>query len=576
LICRWFRLDPAARAGKLTKKASGDAADSKSGASVSLASLFVARAAKLPPRQGRARATRGIRVRMRDGVMLETIVFEPRLPGRYPTLLTRLPYGTRAFQVVGEAYAERGYNVVVQACRGTDRSEGQFDPLTHEREDGLDTLAWIKTQPWYDGRLGTYGASYLGYAQWAISDALPKQSAMAVKISSAEFKSIVFPGGAFHLGLWLGWLQIIEMLRKPPFMAGRRIARGIIEQRTLKASMQLPLIDADRRAVGHDVPFWKRWVTAAVGSDSFWEPLDHTHRIGPRTPPTSFLSGWYDFMLDQLLRDYETLVEAGGKPWLTIGPWWHVSPELQLRGITDTLTWMDAKLLDSPRDLPGKPVRLYVSGADEWRDYDAYPPATPMVEIWHLQAEKTLAQHPPAATPPDHYLYDPHDPTPNVGGAMFAFVGAGPQDQAELEKRNDVLVYTSAPLTSPLTIIGNVRAMIYMRPSLPNADLFVKLCDVDEAGRSINICDGIVRRTASTAGIWRLNFKLHATAHLFRAGHRLRLIVAGGAHPRFARNTGTDEPLATATTLRTVDVEIFHDPEHPSAIHLPVHVEPNA
>ncbi len=156
---------------------------------------------------------------------------------------------------------------------------------------------------------------------------------------------------------------------------------------------------------------------------------------------------------------------------------------------------------------------------------------------------------------------------------MFAFAGAGPQDQAALEARSDVLVYTSEPLAAPLTIIGSVRAVIYMRASLPHADLFVKLCDVDGTGRSINICDGIIRKSATEAGTWRLNFKLHATAHRFDAGHRLRLLVAGGAHPRFARNTGTDEPLGTATTLRTVDVEIFHDPEHPSAIHLPVYAE---
>ncbi len=351
--------------GNLAKsKASSDAADiSIRHDGMSLASLFLARAAKLPRRLYRARANRNVRVRMRDGVMLETIVFEPRRAGRYPTLLTRLPYGTRAFQAAGEVYAERGYNVVVQACRGTSASEGQFDPLTHERDDGLDTLTWIKAQPWFDGRLGTFGASYLGYAQWAISDALPKQSAMSVKISSAEFKSVVFPGGAFHLGLWLGWLQIIELLRRPPFMFGRRISRGLIEQRTLKASMQLPLNDADRRTVGHDVPFWKHWVNTAIGNDPFWEPLDHTHRLGARTPPTSFVSGWYDFMLDQLLRDYETLVEAGGKPRLTIGPWWHVSPELQLLGMTDTLTWMNAKLRDDPSGLREKPVRLFVSAA---------------------------------------------------------------------------------------------------------------------------------------------------------------------------------------------------------------------
>lgn len=539
---------------------------------MSLASFMLARAAKLPRRRSRARRQRHLRIPMRDGVHLAAELHTPDKAGSYPTLLIRIPYGLRGFSVAATVYAERGYNVVIEACRGTDASEGDFDPLTHERDDGLDTISWIKAQPWFDGRLGTTGASYLGYAQWAISDALPKQSAMAVKISSAEFKSVVFPGGAFHLGLWLSWMQIITLLRKPPFRLARKLASGWIEKRTLAASMQLPLIDADRRATGHEVPFWRRWVAGAIGNDSFWLPLDHTHRLGARTPPTTFVSGWYDFMLDELLRDYETLAIAGGAPRLTVGPWWHVSPELQFLGLRDTLEWMNAKLLGDESGLRSRPVRLYITGAGEWHDFDAYPPGAPDIEIWSLHEGRLLAPRQAAATPPDHFLYDPRDPTPNIGGAIFAFTGAGPVDQVDLESRNDVLLYTSEPLLAPLTIIGSVRAVIYIRTSLPDADLFVRLNDVDETGRSINICDGILRRTgADTGDVRRLNFKLHATAHRFGAGHRLRLVVAGGAHPRYARNTGTNEPFGIATTLRTVDFDIFHDLEHPSAIHLPVY-----
>ena len=148
-------------------------------------------------------------------------------------------------------------------------------------------------------------------------------------------------------------------------------------------------------------------------------------------------------------------------------------------------------------------------------------------------------------------------------------------DQAPLEKRNDVLVYTSEPLFNDITVIGNVRATIYARASLPEADLFVKLCDVDEAGKSINICDGLVRKTAGDPAepddIWKLKIRLHATAHTFKRDHRLRLIVASGAHPRYARNYGTAENFGTATRLVPVDLEIFHDHDHPSAISLPVH-----
>jgi putative CocE/NonD family hydrolase len=220
-------------------------------------------------------------------------------------------------------------------------------------------------------------------------------------------------------------------------------------------------------------------------------------------------------------------------------------------------------------------VRIHIGGRDEWHSFAAFPPGLPDMQLWHLHPEGVLSQRPVKASAPDRYRYDPRQPTPNVGGALFAFTGAGPVNQRELEARNDVLVYTSEPLFSDVTIIGNVQAMIYARASLPNADLFVKLCDVDEKGQSINVCDGIVRKTSADPAvpddIWRIDLRLHATAHTFRRDHRLRLIVASGAHPRYARNTGTDEPFGTATTLTPVEMEIFHDPAHPSVIHLPVH-----
>jgi putative CocE/NonD family hydrolase len=338
--------------------------------------------------------------------------------------------------------------------------------------------------------------------------------------------------------------------------------------------MRLPLEDADIRTVGHRVPFWQRWMAESVASDGFWDALDHTHRLGPRTPPNHFISGWYDFMVDQLLRDYETLVLAGQRPYLTVGPWFHVSPALQRESFRETLTWFDAHLRDDPSRLREAPVRVFVTGLDVWCDFEGFPPGVPDMQIWHLHPGKVLSRRPVHASPADTYRYDPAEPTPNIGGAIFAFTGAGPMNNAPLESRADVLTYSSEPLFTPITIIGNVRVTLYARATLPNADFFVRLCDVDERGVSTNICDGFIRMTSGSPAmpddIWKINLKLHATAHTFLRNHRLRLIVASGAHPRFARNTGTDEPIATATTLVPVDIEIFHDPERPTAIHLPV------
>lgn len=541
---------------------------------MSLGTYFLREAYGLPKRLNRVIRERGIGVTMPDGVVLSTDHYAPKSRGEHPTILMRVPYGMPGFRTVAEVYAERGFHVVLQACRGTGESGGEFDPLSHEREDGLATLRWIEQQPWFDGRTGLSGPSYLGYATWAICDALPRTSAITTKVTSAEFKSVVFPGGALHLGLWLSWMQTVEGLRRGPLGLVQRMITGGVERRTLKVSMKLPLVEADRRLVGHKVPFWRRWLSTAFAEDGFWEALDHTHRLNERTPPNHMISGWYDFMIDQLLRDYRALVEAGHTPYLTIGPWWHLSADLQRESLKETLIWMRAHLIGDTSRLRERPVRIHISGRNEWIEADTYPVSPPDDQIWHLHPDKVLSRRPVRTSAPDTYRYNPRKPTPNLGGAIFAFRGAGPVEQKALEQRPDVLSYTSDPLFTDLTIVGNVRVTLYARSSLPNTDFFVRLCDVDEKGNSTNICDGILRKTSADPAvaddIWKLSLKLHATAHCFLRDHRIRVLVASGAHPRYARNTGTGEPPGEATQLAAADIEIFHDPLRPSAVSLPV------
>lgn len=536
-------------------------------------SLYLAYVDHLPPRLNGVSKTRNIALTMHDGVTLMTDHFAPRAKGEHPTILMRLPYGRHGFAGIAEAYAERGFHVVLQACRGTEKSGGVFDPLVNERADGLATLAWIKAQPWFDGRLGLSGPSYLGYAQWAICDALPAIAAMATKVTSADFRSVVFPSGAFHLGLWLSWLQVIEGLRERPLKTAGIMFSGGIERKTAKASMVLPLIEADIAAVGRPVPFWRHWFMEAIDNDQFWSAIDHRHRLSETTPPVHFMSGWYDFMVDQLLADYQRLVTLGHKPFLTVGTWTHIADELQRDNLRETLIWMRAQLLDDRSGLREKPVRIHISGLNEWRDFDAFPPGPPALKTWHIHADKRLAPAPPSTSATDRYRYDPAEPTPNIGGAMFAFTGAGPVDNAPRENRADVLSYTTEPLTEPLTIIGNIAVTLHARASVPHADFFLRLCDVAPNGVSTNICDGLIRVTPQTPRqsdkSWQLQFCLHATAHHFVVGNRLRLQVSSGAHPRYARNLGTGDPAGSAIALVANAIEILHGPDHPTAITLP-------
>ena len=240
----------------------------------------------------------------------------------------------------------------------------------------------------------------------------------------------------------------------------------------------------------------------------------------------------------------------------------------------DTLAWLDAHLKNDRRRLRETPVRILVMGTKQWRDFaDWPPPAT--IQRWHLQPQGGLAPAPAPESDPDHYRYDPADPTPAVGGNSLGNPKRmGAKDNRDLEARSDVLVYTSAPLERDLEVIGPVNAEFFVHSSLEHTDFFARLCVVDLAGKSTNLCDGIVRlssgQPAGDGGSLRVQIELWPTAYHFRPGERLRLQVSSGAHPRFVRNLGTGEPLATGTTLAVADQTVFHDPAHPSALSLPV------
>jgi putative CocE/NonD family hydrolase len=241
----------------------------------------------------------------------------------------------------------------------------------------------------------------------------------------------------------------------------------------------------------------------------------------------------------------------------------------------ESLSWLRTHLEGRDAGVAGlraKPVRIFVLGADEWREYDDWPPPGLSERRWYLQAGRRLGPTAPSAAAEDYYRYDPADPTPSVGGALL-FFGGGPRDNRGLETRPDVLTYTSDPLDAPLTIFGAPRVELHFGTTLPTTDVFVRLCDVASDGRSQNVCDAIVRISPDELGRAGdgpvpVRVTLSPTACTFGRGHRLRLQVSSGAHPRFARNPGTGEPTATATTLIAGDQVVRSDPDRPSSVTL--------
>ncbi len=520
--------------------------------------------------------TRNIQAPMPDGVVLLADHYAPRVGPKRPTVLVRTPYGRAGFFGLMYAlpYVIHGYQVFVQSCRGTAGSGGEFRYARNERADGLATIEWIKQQDWFSGELAMVGASYLGFVQWAVAaEAGPEMKALVPSITSADFNHFRFQGGSFELESSLGWST---MMTKDAATGMRLDILGQIsrERRLRQAYRHLPLNTADQVVINQPSQPFQSNIEHGP-DDEYWKPVDVSDTLDKVTTPVYLQAGWYDLFLDWQLQDYQRLRAAGRQPYLLVGPWTHGQLSSAPEMTRETLAWLRAHMNGDRSALRDTPVRLFVMGANEWRAFADWPPPA-QSERWHLQPGGALATAAPPTSEPDHYRYDPADPTPAVGGnSLGAQQHMGMKDNRALEARQDVLVYTSAVLEEDVEVIGPITADLYVRSSLEYTDFFARLCVVESSGKSLNLCDGIVRLTPDSQpapaadGVRHLQLALWPTAYHFRRGQRIRVQISSGAHPRFARNLGTGEPLATATKLVIADQTVYHDPDHPSAFVLP-------
>lgn len=486
-----------------------------------------------------------------------------------PAILVRTPYGRGdrgAADPLGlgaRLFAERGYHVVVQSVRGTFGSGGELDARA-EPADGRATADWIVRQRWSNGEIGTFGPSYLSLTQYALASTRPPQlKAMAISIMTADRRRSQYPGGAFALDSSLTWARLItlqESARAPWAVLQESLRQS---PQLLRAFGHLPLREADVAATGRVVPFYREWLEHEDLEDPYWQPTNFGPALHGLGVPVSLVGGWHDYYVPYLLDDYRTLRAAGEEVALRVGGWRHTSPGVMFAGFREALRWFDLHLRHQPAGAAR--VRLEVTGGGGWREFDDWPPPA-AEQRWHLQPGGRLASEAPPASEPDRYRYDPADPTPQVGGYSLS-VNSGPKDNRALERRPDVLTYTSERLAADLEAIGVPAVELYVESSLEHTDFFARLCDVEPGGRSLNVSDALVRLGPGDSR--RLRLELFPVAHLFRAGHRLRLQVSSGSHPRYSRNLGSGEPLATGTTLRAAEQAVFHDPARPSALLLP-------
>jgi len=523
-------------------------------------------------------------VPMRDGVRLSANVFRPSPTGRFPTILVRTPYDKGdALTPNYQSFLNHGYAVMVQDVRGRYKSGGVFEPINQDINDGDDTLNWIAAQPWSDGGVGMYGGSYLGIVQWkAALTHNPHLKAIFPYVSGDDDYRDRFysSGGAMKLGHRLLWLT--ENMR----------ARGFQPPDFKRYVFWLPVRSADVEVAGKQLEVWQ---TAAAHPtyDKFWKDTSVREHLKDIHIPVYSVGGWYDNYAESDLDAFSRLTKHNPYDRIMVGPWAHVfnttfpgvnfGKDSQVSLRPEQIAWFDRWLKNKPSPEVLHPVRLFVMGINRWRDEDSWPLARAKEEKFYLGSEGLLDTKAHKQSDPDTFVYDPRNPVPTTGGAVCCeptIFPWGPKDQRNVEKRKDVLTWSTPPLLADTEVTGPIKLVLHIASTATDTDFTAKLVDVFPDGTARNLTDGILRtryresletpQFMAPGAIYKLTIDAGVTSNVFRAGHRIRVEVSSSNFPRFDRNPNTGGLPADAKVLQPATQTIFHDREHDSYLLLPV------
>ena len=577
---------------------------------------------------------------MRDGVRLATEVYLPAGTGPFPVILQRTPYnrrspspGSNCDAAVGRYFAERGYALLNQDTRGRYRSEGEFDAMRQEAADGYDAVEWAATQPWSNGRVGMIGGSYVGLTQWqAAIEQPPHLVAIAPHYSSSDYhEGWTYQGGALDLWFAQSWTSQTlapDTLQRRLEAAGtpanqvRQVVDAFVTEGREKLLddwlWQLPLADLPAfRRNGNIAAYYDEWL-ARPSYDDYWADLDVETKYPRIQVPALVTGGWYDIFHEGTIRNFEGMRATGGSDparqgtKLIMRALCHACPPDTTAGEIDfgpantldlNATWarwfdywlkgIDTGIQDEP------PVRLFVmvppdegtAGGGFWVTADEFPLSDAVETPFYLRSggransaagDGVLSGAGPGGQA-DGYIYDPGNPVPTVGGNMCCrndLLPSGAFDQRDVERRDDVLVYTTDPLEEDLTVIGPVAVELWAASSARDTDFTAKLVDVHLDGYAHNVAEGIRRaryRNSDYTTSWITPGAVHDytidlgyTATVFRRGHRIRLEVSSSNFPHFDRNLNTAADFGQGAELQPATQRVLHDDLHPSRLVLQV------
>ena len=554
-------------------------------------------------------------MKLSDDVVLVSDHYYPpasnEAQGAWPTLLIRQPYGRDIASTVVYAhpvwFARHGFHVVIQDVRGRGDSEGEFYAFRHEGRDGAETIAWLLKHGASNGRIGMYGFSYQGSTQLLAAAEQPEGLVcIAPHMTAANlYHGWFYHQGALRLASTLGWG--IQMLREDARRRGLRDASDGLESAWLNVRAQAAVAPYGRHAavVDEELPGYVRDWMAHREADregrEFWSELDVSRRLGKIDVPALHISGWYDTYLEGSIAGYLALCEGAGSEfarknqYLVAGPWVHIpwgdrigdqylggEANLDTDGLL--LRWFNHWLKDLGEFDAEPKIRHFAMGANRWCFAERWPDEISSTLYLHSEGNansrkgdgRLSADAPTGSEGWDVFVYDPEVPVIAPGGAMGL---SGPFDQAVLEMGNNLLVYTSATMTSEMHVFGQPAVTLYAVTSAASADLTAKLVRVTPGGRAEFVCMGIARSSwlfpksgyaADVIQCWR--FTLEPTSTVFSVGECLRLEVASSAFPLYDRNPSTEvsPELADVWSWKRSTQQILHTAEHPSALHLPL------
>jgi uncharacterized protein len=567
-------------------------------------------------------AQNSVPMKTRDGVTLYSDIYRPKAEGRFPVILMRTPYDKSASWAVAPAYqiATHGYVVIVQDVRGRYTSEGEWYPFRHESNDGYDAVEWAAALPSSDGKVGMMGGSYVGATQMLAAIAHPPHLAGICPVVTA---SNYHDGWTYQGGALEQWFDQNWTTQLATNTLWRLIAKNT---NALRSAPMLPLthypafnytsLPAGADATAQLAPYYLDWL-AHPDYDAYWKQWSIEEHFSDIRVPALHIGAWYDIFLAGTLRNYmgiqahggtdaarnnqRLLIQIGGHAGFgrRIGDVEFGDEAVKFPNTDVLIDWYDYLFKGAQNEFAtdkssttGQPVRIFVMGANTYRQESDWPPPEAKSTRYFLHSSGSanslrgdgdLSLTPPKKETSDKFTYDPANPMPTIGGSLCCdaeHYEPGPRDQRAAENRDDVLVYSTRPLAEDLEVTGPVTLELWVRSSAVDTDFTAKLVDVSPGGFATNLTDGILRmryrdsqekpEPMNPGQVYRISVDLWATSNVFRKGHIMRLEVSSSNFPRFDRNLNTAADQATSREFVSATNTILHDAEHPSALLVPV------